>query len=69
VNLPVTLTPTATILLGALCVIIGLFAKKFYGPNANSIRLGDPVPVWFGRIGFIAIGILFIWIGIKDFSK
>ena len=60
----------ATITLGVLCVVKGFFVKKFYGPgNPNSIRLGDPVPVWFGRIGFIVIGVLFIWIGINDFSK
>jgi hypothetical protein len=56
-------------MIGVLCVIIGLFAKKFYGPNANSVRLGDPVQAWFGRIGFIAIGALFIWVGVKEFSK
>jgi hypothetical protein len=55
----------ATICIGIACIAIGLFGKKFYGPgNPASFRLGDPVPKWFGRIGFIAFGLFFLWLGI-----
>ena len=55
----------AAILIGFVCVAIGALGKKFYGPSRGAL-LGDRVPNWFGRLGFISIGLVFAGYGIWE---
>ena len=53
-------------LIGFTFVVLGTTIKKFYwAKGINSVSLSDrPTPTWLGRIGFICLGSLFLFLGL-----
>jgi hypothetical protein len=49
------------LVVGTLFLAIGLFRKKFV--YAVGPKMGEPAPLWLGRIVFSCVGVLFLTVG------
>jgi hypothetical protein len=51
------------IIFGAGVILAGIFGKTFYSGDIWGGSISDePIPRWFGRLGFISIG-AFLFVG------